>query len=160
MDTLRKCIFFHPFVHVIGFQKCMTAISGQSCKKLAALQLFWIILNDKNKNFSKVHIRNLLSLLWTCMSILVRGGSLFIYYIRCMKKPLFRGILEQRDKKKISYSIGERRTQWISSKHALKKGGVTFCCDSSKTNANKILLNLYSCFCSPFLHLTTEITSV
>ena len=29
MDTLRKMYFFHPRVHVIGLQKCMTTIPGQ-----------------------------------------------------------------------------------------------------------------------------------
>ena len=28
MDTLRKMYFFHPRVHVIGLQKCITTISG------------------------------------------------------------------------------------------------------------------------------------
>ena len=49
-----------------------------SYKKLATLYLFWFNLNDKNqKKNTDVHIRTLLSLLWTCMSILVRGGFLY-----------------------------------------------------------------------------------
>ena len=39
MDTLRKMHFFHPCIHVIGLQKCMTTIPGllTTFKKISSL---------------------------------------------------------------------------------------------------------------------------
>ena len=64
-------------------------------KKLAILNCSGLVYIIKTKkNFTSVHIRNHLRILWTCMSILVRGGSLLVYYTRGKEEPLFRGILE------------------------------------------------------------------
>ena len=42
MDTLRKMYFFHPRVHLIGLQKCMTTISGLLTKKFSNLVIILI----------------------------------------------------------------------------------------------------------------------
>ena len=53
MDTLRKMYFFHPRVHVIGLQKCMTTISGLLTIVIKILQpcnysgLIYIIKTNK-----------------------------------------------------------------------------------------------------------------
>ena len=96
----------------------------------------------KIKKNTSVHIRNPLSLLWTCMSTLVRGGSLLIYYARCMEEPLFRGILEERGKKmylKLLQGRGDTVNKFKTC--TLEGEGVTFCCDSSKTYAKHLSYN-------------------
>ena len=80
MDTLRKMHFFHPCIHVIGLQKCMTAIPGlltifkknkQPCKCSGLI----LMIKTTTKKVTSVHKRNHLSLLWTCMCILDTNGS-------------------------------------------------------------------------------------
>ena len=59
MDTLRKMHFFHPSIHVIGLQKCMTTIPGLLTifKKISNLLNVVINFNDKNKKFLQVSIK-------------------------------------------------------------------------------------------------------
>ena len=66
----------------------------------------------KTKYFYKYPYKEPPVLIMDMHAHLVRSGSSLIYYTRRIEEPLFRGILKERDKKYVTYSIaGEGRSQ-------------------------------------------------
>ena len=59
MDTLKKMHFFHPRLHVIGLQKCMTTIPGllNILKKKTLCKCSSLILMIKTKKFLQMSIK-------------------------------------------------------------------------------------------------------